>query len=202
MTNDTTSIAEKFSTKACFGFLLLSVLLIVLDQWTKFAVVESFFYGERKPITSYFDLYYLRNYGAAFSFLSDAGGWQKIFFVTLSSIVCIGIIIWLFKFATKQQKILTTAMSLVLAGAFGNLIDRINYGYVVDFLSFHHEALANVPIVKIMFSDQGRFPAFNVADMAIFCGAFLLIVDWYLEARREKQLAKLAAEASDPRMTY
>ncbi len=139
MTNDTITIAEKISIKAFLGFLLLSVLLIILDQWTKFAIVESFFYGERKPITSYFDLYYLRNYGAAFSFLSDAGGWQKIFFVTLSSIVCVGIIFWLFIFATKQQKILTTAMSLVLAGAFGNLIDRINYGYVVDFLSFHHD---------------------------------------------------------------
>ena len=196
------TIAEKFSIKACLGFLLLSIVLIVLDQWTKFAVVENFFYGERKPITSYFDLYYLRNYGAAFSFLSDAGGWQKTFFVTLSSVVCVGIVIWLFFFSTKQQKILTTAMSLVLAGAFGNLIDRINYGYVVDFLSFHHEALANVPLVKIMFSDQGRFPAFNVADMAIFCGAFLLIVDWYLEAKREKALAKSVAEAVDPRMTY
>ena len=196
------TIAEKFSTKACLGFLLLSIVLIVLDQWTKFAVVENFFYGERKPITSYFDLYYLRNFGAAFSFLSDAGGWQKVFFITLSSIVCLGIVFWLFRFATKEQKILTTAMSLVLAGAFGNLIDRINYGYVVDFLSFHHEALANIPVVKIMFSDQGRFPAFNVADMAIFCGAFLLIVDWYLEARREKALAKSIAKTADPRMTY
>ena len=196
------TITEKFSTKACFGFLLISIVLIALDQWTKFAVVENFFYGERKPITSYFDLYYLRNYGAAFSFLSDAGGWQKIFFITLSSVVCIGIVIWLFFFATKQQKILTTAMSLVLAGAFGNLIDRINYGYVVDFLSFHHEAMANIPIIKIMFSEQGRFPAFNVADMAIFCGAFLLIVDWYLEVKREKALAKSIEEETDPRMVY
>ena len=196
------TITEKFSTKACFGFLLLSIVLIALDQWTKFAVIENFFYGERKPITSYFDLYYLRNFGAAFSFLSDAGGWQKVFFITLSSVVCLGIVFWLFRFANKEQKILTTAMSLVLAGAFGNLIDRINYGYVVDFLSFHHEALANIPVLKIMFSDQGRFPAFNVADMAIFCGAFLLIVDWYLEAKREKVLAKAVDEASDPRMTY
>ncbi len=196
------TIAEKFSTKACFGFLLLSIVLIALDQWTKLEIVRNFEYGERLPITSYFDLYYLRNFGAAFSFLSDAGGWQKIFFVTLSSVVCIGIVIWLFFFSTKQQKILTTAMSLVLAGAFGNLIDRINYGYVVDFLSFHHEAMANIPLVKIMFSDQGRFPAFNVADMAIFCGAFLLIVDWYLEVRRENALAKAVTETVDPRMTY
>ena len=194
--------AEKFSTKTCLWFLLLSIVLIVLDQWTKLEIVRNFEYGERLPMTSYFDLYYLRNYGAAFSFLSDAGGWQKVFFVTLSSVVCLGIIIWLFFFSTRQQKILTTAMSLVLAGAFGNLIDRINYGYVVDFLSFHHEAMANIPIVKIMFSEQGRFPAFNVADMAIFCGAFLLIVDWYLEAKREKALAKSVAEAVDPRMTY
>jgi len=194
------TLAERFSTKACFGFLLLSVLLIALDQWTKFVVVEEFFYGERRPITPYFDLYYLRNYGAAFSFLSDAGGWQKTFFITLSSVVCLGIIIWLFRFANKQQKILTLAMSLVLAGAFGNLIDRINYGYVVDFLSFHHEAMANIPIVKIMFSEQGRFPAFNVADMAIFCGAFLLIVDSFLEVRRENAQAeqtKIEAESED-----
>ena len=184
---------NQLSTKACLWFLGLSLILILLDQWTKFEIVQRFEYGERLPITSYFDLYYLRNYGAAFSFLSEAGGWQKTFFISLSALVSLGIIIWLFRFAKKDQKILITAMSLVLAGAIGNVIDRINYGYVVDFISFHFETLGAIPLIKYLFPN-GRFAAFNVADMAISCGAILLIIDWWFEVKREKAAALLTSE--------
>lgn len=183
--NTNTTTSKNFSNKACFGFLAFSLVLVLLDQLTKYEIVERFFYGEKHTVTSFFDLYYLRNYGAAFSFLNDAGGWQKGFFITLSVIVCVGIIIWLFRFAQKDQKILATAMSLVLAGAFGNMIDRINYGYVVDFLSFHFDVLGNIPVIKYLFPN-GRFAAFNVADIAISCGAILLILDWWLEVKRER----------------
>lgn len=184
---------NRLSTKTCLWFLSLSLVLILLDQWTKLEIVQRFEYGEKLPITPYFDLYYLRNYGAAFSFLSDAGGWQKTFFITLSAIVSLGIIIWLFRYAQKDQKILITAMSLVLAGAIGNVIDRINYGYVVDFASFHSEVLGTIPLIKYLFPN-GRFAAFNVADVAISIGAVLLIIDWWFEVKREKAAALLNAE--------
>jgi len=87
---------QQLTTKTCFGFLGLSLFLVILDQVSKNEIVKRFFYGEKLPVTSFFDLYYLRNFGAAFSFLSDAGGWQKTFFITLSAIVSIGIIVWLF----------------------------------------------------------------------------------------------------------
>ena len=183
---------NSLATKTCLRFLGMSLFLILLDQWTKFEIVQRFEYGERLPVTEFFDLYYLRNFGAAFSFLSDAGGWQKGFFVGLSTLVSLGIIIWLFRFAKKDQKILITAMSLVLAGAIGNVIDRINYGYVVDFISFHFEIMGQIPILKYMFPN-GRFAAFNVADIAISCGAVLLLIDWWLEVKKEKK-AKLIAD--------
>ena len=84
-------------------------------------------------------------------------------------------------------------MSLVLAGAIGNVIDRINYGYVVDFISFHFETLGAIHLIKYLFPN-GRFAAFNVADMAISCGAILLIIDWWFEVKREKAAALLTSE--------
>ncbi|MBT8142291.1 MAG: signal peptidase II [Gammaproteobacteria bacterium] len=193
---NTNTEKAQLSTKACFWFIGFSLLLVVLDQWTKFEIVQRFEYGERLVVTSYFDLYYLRNYGAAFSFLSDAGGWQKPFFISLSAIVCTGIIIWFFRFAKKDQKILALALSLVMAGALGNVIDRINYGYVVDFLSFHYQPFGQIPLLKFLFPN-GRYPAFNVADMAIFCGAIFLLIDWWQEVKKEKALAAMKPSVPD-----
>ena len=139
----------------------VSVLLVVADQWTKFAITSNLRYGESVAITSYFNLVLVYNKGAAFSFLSDAGGWQRVFFI---GITCVAIVVlsWLIA-KHESEKLFRWGLTLVLGGAIGNLIDRIAYGHVVDFLDFHFAGW--------------HFWAFNVADSAITIGAGLLILD-------------------------
>ena len=108
---------------------------------------------------------YVRNYGAAFSFLSDAGGWQRWFFAVLSTAVSAVITVWIFRLP-KSKWIESLALALILGGALGNLYDRVMLGYVVDFLDFHWSGW--------------HFPAFNIADSGISVGAILLILDMFL----------------------
>lgn len=143
-------------------FLWLTVIVFVLDQWTKVSVLESIDLYQSIQITGFFNLTYVRNYGAAFSFLADSGGWQRWFFTIIAFAVSIMILWWL-KQTQKAQIMLPIAFCLILGGALGNVYDRLIYGYVIDFLSFHY--------------NDWYFPAFNLADSAICLGAFLLIVD-------------------------
>ncbi len=145
----------------------LSALVIVLDQISKMWITSHFVYGENLFILSVFDLVLAHNTGAAFSFLSGAGGMQRWLF----SIVAIVASVWIVRLLQKfsAQTLFALALSLILGGALGNLIDRIAYGYVVDFLSFHW--------------DKHYFPAFNIADSAITCGAFVLIFDSFREVK-------------------
>ena len=139
----------------------LSALVIVLDQLSKVWITGHFAYGERYTVLSVFDLVLVHNTGAAFSFLHDAGGMQRWLFAIIAVIASVWIIVLLRKHAA--QTLFSLALSLILGGALGNLIDRIAYGYVVDFLLFHW--------------DEHYFPAFNLADSAITCGAALMILD-------------------------
>ncbi|MDO8262279.1 MAG: signal peptidase II [Gallionella sp.] len=145
----------------------LSALVIVLDQLSKMWITSHFVYGENLYVLSVFDLVLAHNTGAAFSFLSDAGGMQRWLFSIIAIVASVWIV-WLLR-RHSAQTLFALALSLILGGALGNLIDRIAYGYVVDFLSFHW--------------DKYYFPAFNVADSAITCGAFLLIFDSFREIR-------------------
>jgi len=143
-------------------WLFLAGICFVLDQITKLWVSSIFQYREVLEITSMFNLTLAHNYGAAFSFLSEAGGWQRWFFTGLAAVASIIIIGWL----RRTPKSLTTfciSLSLILGGALGNLYDRFVYGYVIDFLDFHW--------------GTAHFPAFNVADSAITLGAILML--WY-----------------------
>ncbi len=139
----------------------LAAVVIVLDQISKLWIVEHFAYGESLPVLSVFDLVLVHNTGAAFSFLHDAGGMQRWLFSGIAVVASIWIIVLLRKH--KAEMVFALALSLILGGALGNLIDRIAYGYVVDFLSFHWNG--------------HYFPAFNIADSAITLGAGLLIFD-------------------------
>ncbi len=114
------------------------------------------------PITSFFKLTYVRNTGAAFSFLSDAGGWQRWFFAVLAILISIIIAVWLTRLK-KQETLLAVALSLILGGAMGNLIDRLAYGYVIDFLDVYYQTW--------------HWPAFNVADSAITLGVILMLLE-------------------------
>ena len=139
----------------------LSALIIVLDQLSKAWISGHFVYGENLPVLGVFNLVLAHNTGAAFSMLNNAGGWQRWMFSAIAVVASVWIV-WLLR-NHQQQKLFCLALALILGGALGNLIDRIAYGYVVDFLDFHW--------------DSHHFPAFNVADSAITCGAALMLLD-------------------------
>jgi len=145
-------------------WLILSSLVIILDQWGKYAIGSHLEYGEAYAVTPFFNLVLAHNQGAAFSFLNDAGGWQRWLLSALAIAASVWIVQLLRKrqhYGHRQQKLFCLALALILGGALGNLVDRIAYGYVVDFLDFHW--------------NQNHFPAFNLADSAITCGAALLL---------------------------
>ena len=139
----------------------LSALVIVFDQISKLGISSHFVYGESLPVTGFFNLVLAHNKGAAFSMLNDAGGWQRWMFSIIAVVASVWIT-WLLR-RHPQQKLFCFALALILGGALGNLVDRISYGYVVDFLDFYW--------------NEHHFPAFNVADSAITCGAALLLLD-------------------------
>ena len=142
-------------------WLAISLVIIILDLYTKHLVQQSFMLGDKLFVTSFFDLVRYHNEGAAFSFLADAGGWQKWFFTIVSIVASIFILYLLNKH--QQEKLFSLGLALVLGGAIGNLYDRVTLGYVVDFLSFHLNDL--------------YWPAFNVADSAITVGVGILLLD-------------------------
>lgn len=143
-------------------FVWISLIIFVLDQITKHAIVDGMSLYESIQILPFFNLTYVHNYGAAFSFLYDAGGWQRYFLSAVALIVS-AVIIWWLKDASEEQILLPVAFSFILGGALGNVFDRLVYGYVIDFLDFYYGSY--------------HWPAFNVADSAIFIGAALLIID-------------------------
>ncbi|KXS32573.1 MAG: Lipoprotein signal peptidase [Candidatus Gallionella acididurans] len=146
-------------------WLWLSALVIVLDQLSKTWITSHFAFGESFTVLSVFNLVLAHNTGAAFSFLNDAGGMQRWLF-SIIAIAASAWIVWLLP-RHRTQLLFCFGLSMILGGALGNLIDRITYGYVVDFLSFHWQ--------------QYYFPAFNLADSSITCGAFVLILDSFLK---------------------
>ncbi|MBP1149396.1 MULTISPECIES: signal peptidase II [unclassified Methylocaldum] len=144
------------------NWLWLSALVVGLDQLTKQLIDRSMELYESVGLLPFFQLTYLRNQGAAFSFLSQAGGWQRWFFIGLAVIASGAICYWLSRLG-KGQRWEAAAWALVLGGALGNLIDRIIYGYVIDFLD--------------VFYGEWHWPAFNVADSAITIGVAMLLID-------------------------
>ncbi len=140
----------------------LALLVIVLDQYTKGLAQSALEYGRPREVFSWFNLTLQYNTGAAFSFLSDAGGWQRYFFSVVAVVISAVLVVWLYRMP-RQQRLLALALALILGGALGNVWDRLLLGHVVDFISVHY---------------GGRyFPAFNIADSAISVGAALMIFD-------------------------
>lgn len=140
----------------------IAFIVILLDQISKITITRTFTHGEEKHITSFFNLVLAYNKGAAFSFLSDQGGWQRYLFAGIA-IAAVGFIIYLLG-KHAGQRMFCWALALIMGGALGNLVDRVAYGHVIDFLDFYWRGV-------------GHFPAFNIADTAITIGAFLFIVD-------------------------
>jgi signal peptidase II len=143
-------------------WLWLTVIFLVLDQVTKQLAATNMDLGQSINVLSFFNITYVHNPGAAFSFLADQGGWQRWLFTAIAAIASVVFIVWLAK-TPKQQVLLGVAFSFMLSGALGNLIDRVLFGYVIDFLDFYGFGY--------------HFPAFNIADSMIFIGAVLMILD-------------------------
>ena len=151
-------------------WLALAALIVLIDQLTKIVIERSFSFGDVRPVTSFFNLVLTYNKGAAFSFLANAGGWQDEFLTAVGVGASLFIIYLLARHGT--QRLFSLALALILGGAIGNVIDRIAYGHVIDFLDFHWRGW--------------HWPAFNLADSAIVCGAALLILDELLRVRKSK----------------
>jgi len=143
-------------------FLSISAIVLFLDQATKLWVDASMKLYQTIELNSFFQLTYLRNTGAAFSFLSDAGGWQRWFFVGLALVVSVVIAVWVARLPAND-KWMAISLTLILGGALGNVIDRILYGYVIDFID--------------VFYGDWHWPAFNVADSAICIGVVMMLCD-------------------------
>ena len=165
---------SKLAQKSGLVWLWLSLLLLVVDFATKTLVVKTMNLRDSIDILPFFNLTYVHNYGAAFSFLSEAGGWQRWFLSIIALSISV-LLIWWLKRLPATNKVLCGAYSLVLAGALGNLYDRMTYGYVVDFLHFYYESW--------------NFPAFNIADSAICIGAALLLFDAFTGESPKEQKA-------------
>jgi signal peptidase II len=150
-------------------WLVVSALVILLDWLSKQWASEALELYRPREVFSWLNITLAHNYGAAFSFLSDAGGWQRWFFMVLASGVSLVLLVWLLRLPRKEW-LTALGLSLILGGAIGNLVDRVQLGYVVDFID--------------VFYNSWHFPAFNIADSAITCGVFLLLLDVVLISRR------------------
>lgn len=146
------------------------MLMLVLDQWSKTWFSANLEYARPWVVNSFFNFTLLHNTGAAFSFLSDSGGWQRWFFSAIAALVSVVLVVWLARLdAAKRCE--AAALALVLGGALGNLIDRVQFGYVVDFIVVHYQ--------------HYYWPAFNIADSAICVGAVLLLIDGFRQEREK-----------------
>jgi signal peptidase II len=161
---------HKLFSQTGWRFLWLAVLVLALDQYTKNLVLEKIELYQSIQVLPFFNLTHVYNFGAAFSFLHDAGGWQRWFFTIIAFAVS-GLVLWWLKQTTKQQVILPIAFSLIIGGALGNAFDRLVHGYVIDFL--------------VLYYQDWYWPAFNVADSAICLGAVLLIIDMIINKEEE-----------------
>ena len=143
----------------------LALVIIVLDQYTKSLASAALEYGRPEPVFFWFNLTLQHNSGAAFSFLSSAGGWQRYFFSAVAVTISAVLVVWLYRMP-RDQWLLALSLGLIVGGALGNLWDRLAMGYVVDFISVHYR--------------DWYFPAFNIADSAITVGAACMLLDSFL----------------------
>jgi signal peptidase II len=161
-------VSSSSSGRGLLPWLGIAFIVILVDQVTKALILGDFKLGDSRYVNEFFNVVRVHNTGAAFSFLADAAGWQRWFFVGLGTVATV-FIVWMLR-RHGEQRLFSWALSLILGGAIGNVIDRLLHGYVVDFIQLHY--------------GSAYFPSFNVADSAISVGAALLILDELLRVRR------------------
>ena len=150
-------------------WMAVALVVVIADQVTKLAIIEHIEHYAKVPLTSFINLTHQRNYGAAFSFLAGAGGWQRWFFTVVAVAVSAFILHWLYRLP-REERVTALALSLILGGAIGNLIDRLYFGHVIDY-------------IQVWFGSW-PFPAFNIADASISIGAALLILSAFTSGRQ------------------
>jgi signal peptidase II len=163
-------MARKGVASSLLPWLIWAGAVLLLDQFSKLLVIGNYALHQGTVLTSFFNLIRVHNEGAAFSFLANSGGWQRWLFTAIG-LGAAALIVWMLR-AHSGQKLFAFALASILGGALGNVLDRVLYGYVVDFLDFHYMGW--------------HFPAFNLADSAITMGAVCLIVDELLRVRRQR----------------
>jgi signal peptidase II len=163
-------MAKPSNFRGMLPWLILAIILIAADQFTKTLILGYYQLGDSTRVTSFFNIVRVHNTGAAFSFLADAGGWQRWFFTGIGAVATI-FIVWMLR-SHHAQKLFAFALACILGGAIGNVVDRLLHGYVVDFLDFHVKGW--------------HWPAFNIADSAIFIGAVCLILDEILRVKHAR----------------
>ncbi len=164
-------VQSKTSNARYIIWMVVAAMIVIADQLTKWAIIEWVPLYDKIPVNSFINITHQKNPGAAWSFLANAGGWQRWFFVVLSTGVSALIVVWLWRIRNTGQVLLCGGLALVLGGAVGNLVDRILLGHVTDF-------------IQVMFGSWA-FPSFNVADAGISVGAALLIIDALFFSGRE-----------------
>lgn len=167
-TSQPVSTRQPSASLRILPWLGLALILLIADQFTKVLILDAYRLGDATYVTSFFNIVRVHNLGAAFSFLASESGWQRWFFTAIGVGAAV-FIVWLLR-SHAGQKLFSFALTCILGGAVGNVIDRVLYGYVVDFLDFHYA--------------NWHFPAFNIADSAITVGAVCLILDELLRMRR------------------
>jgi signal peptidase II len=168
---------ERAGLRDIAPWLGLAALAFALDQITKWLILASFALGDSVTVTSFFNVVRVHNEGAAFSFLAGASGWQRWFFTAIGIAASV-FIVWMLR-SHPGQKLFAFALSCILGGAIGNVLDRLVHGYVVDWLDFHWSFLAGL-------FPGGHFPSFNLADTFISIGAACLILDEILRIRKSR----------------
>jgi signal peptidase II len=158
--------------------LWISLVVIVLDQFTKELILRYFDHHDRMPLLPFLEFVRAHNTGAAWSMLDDAGGWQRWAFSGLATVVSVGLVFWLRSISLVTQRLLALGIAFIVGGAIGNLIDRLRLGAVTDFVH--------------VYSGSWSFPAFNVADAAISIGAACVILDSLIDEVRARRAAKAA----------
>jgi signal peptidase II len=157
------------------AYFMISIVTIILDQVTKWIASANLAMHDPVPVMPSFNFTLMHNYGAAFSFLSNAGGWQRWFFTIVAAVISVVLIVWIVRLK-PHEKWLGIGLSLVLGGAIGNLIDRVSYGYVVDFIQWYY--------------DRFYWPAFNIADSAIFVGTGILLCSTFFVKEEQEVTAE------------
>ncbi|MCA7000395.1 signal peptidase II [Dickeya solani] len=154
-------------------WLWLAALVLVVDLVSKQWVMTHFQLGESVPLVPFFNFTYAHNYGAAFSFLADKGGWQRWLFAMIALVIIVALLAMMHR-SSASQKLNNIAYSLIIGGAIGNLADRLVHGYVIDFLDFY--------------VGNWHYPTFNLADSAIVIGALLIVLEGFLASPQKKQV--------------